>query len=101
VIKTRGETFGMTIDAAGAYARQCGEPLAVPFIGVVTLTQIRHIRQGEPSCGFCCLPFRVIADPEPWPGILRSQRSWPHVRGILSLGLLPRPFASLSRKERP
>jgi len=86
-VKTCGEADGMTIDAADAYARQCGEPLAAPAIDGATLTQTRDIPQGEPSCSFCCLSCRVIADPEPWPGILRGQRSWPHVRNVLSLGL--------------
>lgn len=99
-VKTCGEADGMTIDAADAYARQCGEPLAAAVIDGATLTQTRDIRQGEPSCGFCRVSFRVIADPELWPGILRGQRSWPHVRDILSLGLLPWAVAGSPRKER-
>jgi len=99
-VKTCGEADGMTIDAADAYARQCGEPLAAPAIDGATLTQTRNIRQSERSWDFCCVSFRVIADPEPWPCILRDRWSWPHIHSILSLGLLPWPFASPSRKER-
>lgn len=99
-VKTCGEADGTTIDAADAYSRQCGKQLAAPVIDGATLTQTRDIRQGEPSCDFCCVSFRVIADPEPWPGILRNRWSWPHIRSILSLGLLPWAFASPPSKER-
>lgn len=98
-VETCGLADGMAIDATDDYAPQFGKQPAVSVADGAALMRTRDIGRGDLSRDVCGLSCRTIAGPDPQPGIMRTRRTWRHVRSALGLGLLQQTSAATPRRN--